>query len=290
MVSFICCSVDPKAAEALERNIAATIGVPFEFKAFDNRTLKYGLCKVYNLCAAQAKYDNLCFVHEDVCFTEENWGKLILNQLSIPDCGVIGFAGSILKLRRLTSWAACMGTVRLNYVQHMRGKRHVIQRNPDNVDFSPVVVLDGFCLFVRKNVWAETPFDEESFPGFHGYDLDFTLAVACKHTNYVCNTVLPDHFSEGSFSQEWLSYTERLHEKWANQLPMAAVELSYQQMEAYDRKSEAYFIKFMFQKGRFEIRGFHDMMGFLARYPLNSMSWALLPKYIKYKLRAEVNR
>lgn len=57
MYSIICCSVKPEAAEALRRNVAETIGVPFEFIVFDNREKGYGLCRVYNLCAARARYD-----------------------------------------------------------------------------------------------------------------------------------------------------------------------------------------------------------------------------------------
>lgn len=286
MFSIICCSVHPEAAAALERNIAATIGVPFEFIAFDNRELGYGLCKVYNHCAAQAKYDYLCFAHEDICFATQGWGELITNQLCLPNTGVVGFAGSILKLRRLTGWNTCGCDLRANYVQHMRGGRHPRRVNPDRVDFSPVVTLDGLCLFVRRDVWDSVHFDEAAFTGFHCYDLDFSMAVACHYTNYVCHTVLVEHFSEGSFSTEWVGGMKHLHEKWADRLPMTAVPLTSKQMATYDLLGEAYFIKFMLQKGCFGVRGFRDVVHFIGRRPLTPAAWALLPKYMKYKLRA----
>ena len=71
--TVICCSVDPTAAEALRRNVAATIGEAFEFDAWDNRGRSVGLCEVYNRCAGRSAGEYLCFVHEDVRFLTEGW-------------------------------------------------------------------------------------------------------------------------------------------------------------------------------------------------------------------------
>ena len=94
MLSIITCSIKPEQLKAFKKNIETTIGIPFELIAFDNRVLQYGLCKVYNECARQAKYDFLCFAHEDISFQTYDWGKIIISELSKPDCGVIGFAGA----------------------------------------------------------------------------------------------------------------------------------------------------------------------------------------------------
>ena len=101
--TLICCSVDPAAAEALRRNVAATIGEPFEFDVWDNRGRNVGLCDVYDRCAERSGGEYLCFVHEDVRFLTEGWGARLAAKLCEPDCGVIGFAGSVLKLRRTTA-------------------------------------------------------------------------------------------------------------------------------------------------------------------------------------------
>ncbi|MEG2612720.1 MAG: glycosyltransferase, partial [Alistipes sp.] len=236
--------------------------------------------------AEQAKYDYLCFVHEDVRFMTEGWGERLAQQLQIPDCGVVGFAGSILKLRRLTGWNTCNRDLRANYVQGMRGGHHARCVNPHGVDFSPVVTLDGLCLFVRREVWRQTPFDAVTFPGFHCYDLDFSMAVARNYKNYVCHTVLVEHFSEGAFSVEWVEQVKRLHAKWNDCLPMMAETLSVRQLARYDRLGEAFFIKFMLQKGCFEVCGWSEVMHYLVHHPLHLTAWTLLPKYVKYKLRA----
>lgn len=214
--TLICCSVDPAAAEALRRNVAATIGEPFEFDVWDNRGRNVGLCDVYDRCAERSGGEYLCFVHEDVRFLTEGWGARLAAKLCEPDCGVIGFAGSVLKLRRTTAWLHGVGDMRANYVQHHGGGRHLHAKNPGGTDFSPVVTLDGMCLVVRRDVWAATPFDGRTFPGFHCYDLDFTTAVfAAGRRNYVCNTVLVEHFSAGAYSYGWLEALETYHRKWA---------------------------------------------------------------------------
>ena len=287
MLSIICCSVDPKAAALLRRNIESTIGeTPFEFIAFDNRNVNQGISGVYNSCAQKAGYDHLCFVHEDVCFNTFDWGKLIIRQLERENCGTIGFAGCIVKLRRLTAWNTCYTDMRANYIQHMRGKKHHHKINPGHPDFSPVVTLDGLCLFVRRNVWESTKFDEQSFPRFHCYDMDFTLAVASQYQNYVCNTVVVEHFSEGSFSNEWLEALKKLHEKWNDKLPLYVKEyVSPAQLMRYDRLGEATFIKLLFQKGLFSECGFQDVLAYSHKYPQYADSWLLYLKYTKYRLR-----
>lgn len=285
MFTVICCSIDPAAAQRLEKNIAATCGCPYEFIAFDNRTSGDGLCKVYNRCAAGARYDMLCFVHEDVEFQTEGWGQIMAAKLAEKDCGIIGFAGSILKLKHLTAWHNGGGDLRAHYVQYMRGGHHTVDINPDGTDFSPVVTLDGMCLFVRRDVWSETLFDEQTFPRFHGYDIDFTLAVACRYRNYVCNTMLIEHFSTGGYTREWIRTMKRLHCKWRNRLPMFATPLPQSEIDRYERVSESYFIRFMWQKGCFFERNFGHGLQYISRHPFSGASWILLPKYVVYKLR-----
>lgn len=285
MFSIICCSIDKEAANRLKENIADTISAPFEFVAFDNREHGWGLCKVYNYCAERAKYDFLCFVHEDVLFLTHNWGEIIAAQLSKPDCGVIGFAGSILKLRQLSGWLNGGGDLRANYVQYMRNGDHLTIANPNKQLFSPVVSLDGMTLFVNRKVWKENRFDEQLLTGFHGYDLDFSLSVAQHYKNWVCNTVLIEHFSTGSFSEEWISTIKLLHKKWDSVLPMYAEPLTEQQIRHYKIWGEGQFIRFMWQKGCFYEKSFIDGCRFFVKHPFHRAAWILLPKYISYKFR-----
>lgn len=250
MISFIVCSISPDKIVRLDQNIKYTIGnVAYEMIVFDNRQIKYGITKVYNLCAEKARFDNLCFIHEDVAFRSLNWGEIILAQLNKPDCGVIGFSGSQMKSKALSSVHSVPALCMHNYIQNIPHADGLYVNSIDvEVDYAPCVTLDGFCLFVRKQVWKEHKFDEVILTGFHGYDLDFSLQVAEHYCNYVCNRVFIEHFSSGVFRMDWAHTTIRLHqEKWADRLPLYAIELSKQELEKYERDALCYFIKLLYK-------------------------------------------
>lgn len=220
MISMIVCSVDPAKLEKFCENVLMTVGCPCEFVVHDNRETGYGITHVYNLCAAKAKGEYLCFAHEDIFFRTPDWGERIVSLLQRPATGVVGFAGSTAKLAAYSGWGSMKQYTRYNYIQRFRnGSIKYCIANPDKVSASPVIVLDGMCLFMRKEVWAETRFDEVTFQGFHLYDLDISMAVGQKYVNYVTNDVLLEHFSEGSYNQPWLDDTVRFHRKWADRLP-----------------------------------------------------------------------
>ena len=223
MISVIICSVKPSQVSRLEKNIAETIGnVEYEVIAFDNRNTHYGLCEIYNLCAEKSRYDNLCFAHEDIQFDTIGWGEKIIPKLSETDCGVIGFAGTTARISALCGIGLSRAHWRSNYIQHMnKGGMKSCFKNPDRVEFSPVVSVDGMCLFVSRKVWQKVRFDEKTFPNFHLYDLDFTTAVfRAGYINYICNTVIVEHFSEGYYTQEWLAATIDFNNKWRDALPL----------------------------------------------------------------------
>lgn len=291
MISFICCSINPDALAALRRNLEETIDVPFELLGFDNRATGYGLCKVYNHCAAEARYDLLCFLHEDVAFRTRDFlkGGGISALLRTPQCGVIGFAGSTLKLREMTGLDTGRSYKRGHYIQrYPSGRRSTRIHNPKHEDFSPVVLLDGLCMFVSRKVWEEVRFDEVNFPSFHGYDLDFTLAVsAAGYTNYVCHTVMPEHFSIGSFNESWLDMLRTLHDKWCDRLPMnVGPTISAERIKVLNIRARLVFTRILMTKGLLgKVGGFSRIRRCIAEKPLSIKAWMLLPAYLKYRWR-----
>lgn len=290
MFTVITCSVNPDSAAALRTNVEATIGVPFEFMAFDNREARRGICSIYNECARNARYDLLCFVHEDVEFRTQNWGGIIARKLREPDCGVIGFAGSVSKLSPLTGFGSLREHTRFNYYQGMPdGKVERKSINPDGLDFSPVICLDGMCLIVRRDVWERSPFDEELFTGFHAYDIDFTIAVACNYHNYVCNLAEVFHASIGNFSREWYENARICHEKWRSRLPMFASGggFSPRQIERMNREAEMRMLKFLFKRHVLSRRELWRLTeDYIRRDMFDRLSYVLFIKYLRYGLWA----
>ncbi len=288
MFSIIVCSIRPDQAKALEQNIASTIGVPFEFIAFDNRSDGSGICAVYNKCAAKAKYDMLFFIHEDVCFHTEGWGQELAAKLQEPDCGVIGFAGGTAKLPYPYGWQSIRCFTRKNYVKGaQKGSAASVRRQGSKDGYDMVVTLDGMALCVRKDVWAQNKFDEKLFTGFHSYDTDFTTAVFdAGYKNYVCCTVLIEHFSQGSFSKAWYDSVVLYLEKWQDKLPMYVEGVcSDEQIRKAGRKVEAFAILQLI-KNRIVTKEKAQLLIKEYRYS-NGFSWdvvKMMYKLLKYDL------
>lgn len=285
MFSIIVCSIRPAEAERLRQNVADTIGVPHEVIVFDNRDTGRGICSVYNQCARRAQYDALCFVHEDVKFTEPGWGALLAAKLAEPRCGVVGFAGGTMKLRNITGWHLDEGDKRVSYLQtDSRGRIVRHSKNPDGGDYTRVVALDGFFLACRRDVWAVSPFDEQTLRGFHAYDLDFTIAAACRYENYVCNLISPTHYSAGSYSRQWVEGLEACHAKWRDRLPMFAGEAPPpRRIEALEVRAEALWLRKLMREGLIS-RGeaLRGVLALAGRAPLSAEPWKLMWKYVRW--------
>ena len=225
MISVIISSVKPEYLKQVSINIENTIGVPYELITFANGSGEKGLCEIYNLGIDKAKYDVLCFMHEDVDIKTENWGKAVIDHFnSDPNLGLLGVAGSTYKTLTPTGWhGAGANTPRGNYIQsskksNLPPKHYYL--NPYNEEIAQVACVDGVWLCTTKKIASEVRFDDATFKRFHAYDLDFSLAVGQKYKVAVTYNVLLDHFSEGSYDSSWMEETLKLHSKWNEVLPV----------------------------------------------------------------------
>ena len=232
MISIIISSSNLEYLSAVKKNIDATVGIPYEVIAVPNGDGKRGICEVYNSAGAQAKYDVLCFMHEDVIIHTQDWGMKVVEVMSDPEIGLLGIAGSEYKSLTPAPWA-CPGVLRT------RHKANILQRfkfvdkptvheyhNSDNEDLSQVVAVDGVWICTRRNVFGEFKFDDRVLSRFHGYDVDYSLQVGSKYKVYVTYNVLLEHFSEGNYSEEWLGAILALHTKHKQRLPLSTKVVS----------------------------------------------------------------
>ena len=112
-------------------------------------------------------------------------------------------------------------------------------------------------MFMRRDLWEEFRFNEESLTGFHCYDVDFTLRVASsgKYHNYVCCSVsaLVEHTSEGNLNQGWYADTIRMHKTcWKGMLPCSCVpEYDFGSSDFLRRKERVahYFLRNIIRSG-----------------------------------------
>lgn len=243
MLSIIVCSRSKEQLCSFEKNIADTVGVEHEIVAYDNKEGE-PIAKVYNKCAREAKGEFLMFAHEDIEFLTTGWGKLLCEKMQESDCGVIGFAGSKMRLPVVGSWGQSAESSVCNLLQADCGEKHR-EGCKENKDFEEVVTLDGMALCCKKNVWAACPFDEEALQGFHLYDIDFSLGVAAKHLkNYVCTSpnVKIAHFSSGNYTVDWLQQTIKMQKaKWDRLTPTATPDfLPYLEENKENQYEQAY--------------------------------------------------
>jgi len=248
MISVIISSANPSLLADAGKNIEDTIGVPYEIIAFDNRDGKKGICEIYNEGIQRAAHEILCFMHEDICIKSEGWGKIINNKFAEhSEYGLLGIAGSDYKSLAPSGWnGSGIDTDHVNLIQHYKsGKKDPAHRfkNILNKDLVEVSCVDGVWFCVPKKIAAEVLFDQNTFKGFHGYDIDFSLAVGRKYKVGVIFDVLIEHFSEGNYNKTWMDDTLKLHDKWYDHLPVNVLPHSSKKILYAEKVTFQYFIE-----------------------------------------------
>lgn len=203
MLSIIICSISTKEVDLIRKNISDTIGVNFNYEllVFDNNVAKYGITTIYNQLASKSKYSNLLFIHEDVAFITTNWGVKLIQLLQNKKNGIIGLAGSTYLPSVPSGWYLHDEKYNNVYIhQGFKYKEAPIRFDNQGKDLTPVYLLDGVFLAMRKEVWLEFPFNER-LGGFHAYDVDICQRVCSKYQNLFTNQIELLHKSEGKVDE-----------------------------------------------------------------------------------------
>lgn len=268
MISIIISSSNPQYLSAVKKNIADTIGVPYEILAVPNGDGKRGICAVYNAAGAAAKYDVLCFMHEDIQFRTRDWGHNVVEVLTNPAIGLIGIAGSKYKSLMPCGWS-CPGITRpwhkANFIQNFKftdlKTQHFVY-NTDAEQVSEVATIDGVWMCTRKSVFDTIKFDEQLLTGFHGYDLDYSLQVRKHYRVCVTFGVLIEHFSEGNYSLDWMNAMLKLHDKHKHSLPVIVGDIPSREIRFSEKSAGKKLFKQMAAMGF----GLHDRIVTLWKY------------------------
>jgi hypothetical protein len=223
MISVIICSANDEMSRRCAENIRQTIGAEFELLITDNRTNNWPITKVYNDAALRAKYDLLCFVHEDVLFYIQDWGKALAKVLSDKQIGMAGLCGGIYKSKVPAAWIDIPRSYRRANMKARNEQGELydyINKTSETESTSRVVTLDGFCLMMKKDIWEEFKFDEQNLKGFHYYDLDMSLRIGSKYNLVVSHDISAEHLSPGNFGSEWVDETLKFHKRFRKHLPV----------------------------------------------------------------------
>jgi hypothetical protein len=256
MISVIICSASEEDLVRVKESIIHTIGVEHEIIAIDNSQSGKGICTIYNEGTRLAKFPILCFMHEDIEFVSQDWGREVINLFMDERIGLVGVAGGGYKSLVPSSWynyhLQQNGGFYCNVIQgfkHTGGADQHDYRNPRNETQSCVACVDGCWFCTRKEVAIRFPFDEKLLHKFHGYDIDFSIAVSQAYKTVVTYKVLFRHFSEGNFNKTWMDEIIKVHKKWSRILPVNVDNLPEDQLKRIEIEAYEGFLDRHFRMG-----------------------------------------
>lgn len=232
MLSILICSRTPHVSEALKKNLQERTGIPYELIVVDESIHRGSIFRAYNYGIDHANYDLLCFMHDDILFHTPDWGKILAEHLSSPSIGFIGVAGGTLVPRVPAQWSFGKHFGRILQYDKKKGRSVLL----DSTDFKDehsqaVVAMDGVFLACRKDVAKKIRFDEQTFHGFHCYDIDICLqAHQLGFENRVVNNILLEHFSRGKLNRQWVENQLVLWRKWRAETPMYVTAITNEEL------------------------------------------------------------
>jgi len=241
MISIIVSTHKPNLFKQFSENLNNTIGIEYELIAIENPA-QYSICKAYNLGIEKAKYPFLCFVHEDVIFKTQDWGKRLLSLMEADtSIGLIGVAGSKFKSSYpLSGWGQgpSLNKYKRGHIFHQIKDETESYLNFDinstNKEIEEVICLDGVFLFSKKEVFKNCHFDDKILTDFHGYDADISLQVFFHNYKVMVDRRIElIHFSGGNYSAEYTVANKKIWKKWIFKLPVATSDLNMNKFELY---------------------------------------------------------
>ena len=283
MISVIICSINKDFAKQVQSNIASTIGVQWEPVIIDNTINPMPITKVYNLGAAKAKYDLLCFVHEDVLFETENWGlKIIESFRKDSQLGLIGVGGSKYKSKTPSGWFSGFHELDCCNITHLKksGEKETLYFNPEqDATSQEAVIVDGVFMCCPRKVWDEIKFDEILLKDFHLYDLDFSIRVSEKYKVIITFEIDILHIVKGNhYGNKWLESTLLWHKHFQKRLPVFTLPDNGRKKN----KFESGIVRIMIIRLKHENLNFGNKLKWLYAVKIwkNPQAWPYLPLFI----------
>lgn len=209
----------PKSNYRTKDYLSKSSGVyPVEVIEIENPGIM-SLTQAYQKGLMEAQNDIIVFVHDDVHFQTEKWGKKLIKMFNESDFGIIGLAGTTDFPASGQWWENRKKMVGI--VKHTDGKK--TWENKYSGAFPkqilPTVNVDGLFIAVnRKKIKYE--FDV-NIPGFHFYDVDFTVGNFVKGVKIgVTTDIRVIHRGLGETNQEWDINRKSFLEKFKDNLPV----------------------------------------------------------------------
>lgn len=222
MFSLIICSRNENISEELRKNIALSIGkYLYEIIVVDNSKNEYNIFQAYNVGVKKARYAYLCFMHEDILYLTDDWGKIIIEEFKNPEIGMLGVVGGQYVGKYQTYWFDSGFNIGQFYDNNKNSWKW-----PKSISGSDVVAIDGLWMCIRRELFMQNKleWDTKNYKGFHFYDMDMSMQVL--HSGYrikIAEGLLIQHISFGKLGRTFWMSCIRFHRKWNYFLPQSAL-------------------------------------------------------------------
>jgi len=227
MISVIICSRTSEINPIFYKNIINTIGCQHELIVIDNSQNEYSIFEAYNFGIVKSHGDYWCFIHDDILFHNQDWGKVVERIFAKdPKIGLIGVAGAKIKTKMPSAWWDCPDDLKvLNIIQHLNsGKIEKWEIGWNNDNLEEVVVIDGVFMVARRI--RDVKFSD-FLKGFHNYDLNLSFEyIKRNYKIFVTREIILEHFSLGTIDSSWYKSTLKIHELYSKILPLKIDYLS----------------------------------------------------------------
>jgi hypothetical protein len=180
---------------------------------------EYSLTEIYNKGLNDASSDIVIFCHDDILFETNNWGEKVLKAFEKnPEYGILGVAGTNHMISGMW-WEirnAMHGTVK-----HTDGTKVWANKYSANYgnQLKEMIAVDG--LFIALNKGKIKHSFDETFNGFHFYDISFCLK---NHLDGVkiglISNILILHKSVGQVNEQWGENKTLFEKIYGDQLPI----------------------------------------------------------------------
>lgn len=176
------------------------------------------LSEVYNEIISESKTDIIVLCHDDIYFDTTSWYHKIKTHFEKSDYGILGVAGTT-HLPETGRWWDFRKKM-VGIVNHESGGKKWTSKYCDDFGKSikQTVIVDGLFIALSKSRIKHT-FDE-SFAGFHFYDLGFCYKNFLDNVKIgVVSNIRITHKSIGQTNDQWEENRKQFVEMYQSYLP-----------------------------------------------------------------------
>jgi glycosyltransferase involved in cell wall biosynthesis len=176
------------------------------------------LAQVYNEVLRESETNIVVFCHDDIYFETNNWYSKLLKHFEKTDFGIIGMAGTTSLPKSGMWWEDTKKMVGIVNHEHDGKKWESRYSESSYSDVFETIIVDGLFLAINKDKIIHN-FDE-SFDGFHFYDLPFCFKNHLSGVKVgVITNIRLTHKSIGVTNEKWEENRVKFSNMFSDVLP-----------------------------------------------------------------------